>query len=115
MLDEEFCEFLEYRICKFFEQSDNLETKGFWCDGILLTELEKHYSQKYINDNRQVILKAYISKEGQTEYELTLKFGRKALSKYAKNADIQECMPSSENVNWLNINITERKIEIQFD
>ena len=115
MLDKEFCEFLEYRICKFLEHSDNLETKGFWCDGVSLPELEKHYFKKYVHDNRQVILKAYLGKDGQTEYELILKFGRKALNKYAKNADIQACMPSSDNVNWLNINITKRTIDIQLD
>ena len=115
MLDKEFCEFLEYRICKFFEQSDNLESKGFWCDGVSLPEPEKYYLQKYINDNRQVVLKAYIGTDGQTEYELILKFGRKALNKYAKNAKIQACIPSSDNVNWLNIDTAKRKIDIQLD
>jgi len=43
MLDQDFCEFLEYEICKAFEQSDNGEVKGFWCDGVLLPQFESSY------------------------------------------------------------------------
>lgn len=38
MLDQDFCEYLEYEICKALEHSDNDQIKGFWCDGILLSQ-----------------------------------------------------------------------------
>src|SRR5688500_11621903 len=115
MLDQDFCEFLEYEICKAFEHSDNEEIKGFWCDGVLLTEPDKYYSQKSINDNRQAILKAFIGKDGQTEYELMLKFGNKALSRYARNLDIKECVLNPNKPNWFDIDIKQNKIKIQLD
>lgn len=38
MVDQELCNFLERVICKVFEHSDNDQIKGFWCDGVLLSE-----------------------------------------------------------------------------
>lgn len=115
MLDQDFCEFLEYEICKAIEFSDNDQIKGFWCDGILLNQPDSFYSQKFVNDNRQVILKAFIGKDGQTEYELILKFGNKALSRFARNLDIKECVPNPDKQNWFDIDTKLNKIEIQLD
>jgi hypothetical protein len=115
IIDQEFCEFLEYEICKAFEHSDNDQIKGFWCDGILLNQPGSSYSPKYVNDNRQVKLKAFIGKDGQTEYELTLKFGDKALSRYTRDLDIKECVPSPDKQNWFDIDTKRNKIEIQLD
>jgi len=115
MLDENFCVFLEYTICEAFEHSENEQIKGFWCDGILLNQSEYTYSQKFVNDNRQVKLKAFIGKDGQTEYELILRFGRKALSRYARNLDIKECVPSPEDSFFFDIDTKHKRIEIQLD
>ena len=115
IIDKDFCEFLEYQICKAIEHSDNEETKGFWCDGVLLNQPDNYYSQKFVNDNRQLILKAFIGKDGQTEWELILKFGNKALSRYERNLDIKECVPNPDKQNWVYIDTIRNKIEIQLD
>jgi hypothetical protein len=115
MLDQDFCEFLEFKICKVFEHIDNEQIKGFWCDGVLLDQPDNAYSQKIVNDNRQVKLKAFIGKDGQTEYELTLRFGNRALSRYARNLDIKECVPNLDKQNWFDIDTKRNKIEIQLD
>lgn len=115
MLDQSFCTFLEYEITKAFANSDNEVIKGLWCDGVLLPESSNSYSQKFVNDNRQIILKAFIGKDGQTEYELTLKFGNKALSRYARDLDIKECLPNMDKTKCFVIDTKERKIEIQLD
>lgn len=115
MLDKAFCEFLEYEICRAFEFSDNEKIKGFWCDGVLLNQPDKDYSQKSVNDTRQIKLKAFIGIDGQTEYELTLKFGNRALSRFARNLDIKECIPNTEKPNWFDIDTKKNKIEIQLD
>jgi hypothetical protein len=115
MLDKDFCEFLEYEICKAFKHSDNEEIKGFWCDGVLLYQPDNFYSQKFVNENKQIILKAFIGKDGQTQYELTLKFGDKALSLFAKNISIKECVPNPNKPKWFDIDTQRNKIEIQLD
>ncbi len=115
MLDQDFCEFLEYEICKAFTHSDNEQIKYFWCDGVLLNQPDNSYSQKFVNDNRQVKLKAFIGIDGQTEYELTLIFGNKSLSRYARNMDIKACVPNPDKQNWFNIDTEQHKIVIQLD
>ncbi|MGB3453048.1 MAG: hypothetical protein WBA59_04395 [Moheibacter sp.] len=115
VIDRDFCEFLEYEICKAFEHSDNEQIKGFWCDGVLLNQPDNFYSQKFANDNRQITLKAFIGKDGQTEYELTLKFGNKSLSRFARNLTIKECLPKPDKQNWFDIDTKLNKIEIQLD
>ncbi|PVD49336.1 hypothetical protein DC498_25555 [Terrimonas sp.] len=113
MLDQDFCETLEYKICEALESIRDEKVKGFWCDGILLSEPDNYYSQKFINDNRQTKLKAYVGKDGQGVYSLTLKFGNKALSRYTRNLDIAECIPQTDFDKWFSIDIIKQEIEIQ--
>ena len=115
MLDKEFCETLEYKLCNVFENLNDENLKGFWCDGVLLTEPEKCYSQKFVNDNRQVKMQVFVGKDGQTTYSLTLHFGKKALSRYARNLSIIECIPQTDFENWFKIDISMKQIEMQLD
>jgi len=115
MIDRDFCDFLEYELCRAFENSDKENIKGFWCDGVLLTETADSYSVKYVNDNRKVKLKAFIGKDGQTEYGMVLKFGNKALSRFTRGLDIKECIPRQFNDNWFDIDLKNNMIEIQLE
>jgi hypothetical protein len=91
MLDKEFCAFLESKLNEAFTNSPINEIKHFWCDGILLPPLEKYYSKKFVNDNRKIVMmKVFTGLTGQDKYELTLNFGSKALSRYARDLDISE-------------------------
>lgn len=115
MLDQDFCETLEYKISEALENISDEKAKGFWCDGVLLSEPDNYYSQKFINDNRQAKMKAYIGKDGQGVYSLTLKLGSKALSRYARNLDIAECIPQTDFAKWFGIDTSKQEIEIQLD
>ena len=115
MLDQSFCETLEYKICEALENISDDKVKGFWCDGVLPSEPDNHYSQKFINNYRQAKMKAYLGKDGQTAYDLTLKFGNKALSKYARNLDMDDCIPQTEIKKWFSIDVSKRTIEILLD
>ena len=114
MINQDFCEFLEYQICKAFEISENDQIKGFWCDGILLNQPETSYSQKFVTENKHALMKAFIGTDGQTEYELILKFGNKALSKIERNLDIKSCA-NPEKQNWFYIDTKQKTIEIRLD
>jgi hypothetical protein len=60
---------------------------------VVMNQSEICYSPKYINDKRQTQLRAFIGKDGQSPYDLYLKFGPKALSRYMRGLDISPCMP----------------------
>jgi len=115
MLDQNFCAFLEQALCSIFEQLDDEEIKGFWCDGVLLSEPDKYYSQQYVNDNRQVLMTAFVGTTGQIKYELVLQFGNKALSRYTRNLDIRECMPIVDLESRVAIYVERKQIEIYLD
>lgn len=115
MLDQNFCETLEYKISEVLKNISDKNVRGFWCDGVLLSEPDNYYSQKFINDKRQAKMKAYVGKDGQGVYSLTLKFGNKALSRYAINLDIAECIPQTDVENWFSIDTSKQEIEIQLD
>ena len=115
MLDDVFCTFLEYKLGEAFQKSNRESVRGFWCDGVLLPDTKADYSKKSVNDNRQVVMTAYIGVTGQDIYELTLKFGKKALSRYARNLDISECLPDPEIDDWWDIDVKHRAIWVQLD
>lgn len=115
MVDTKFCELLELKIENVLANFDREPEKYFWCDGVLLPTFEHEYSKKYVNDNRKIIMTAFVGEDGQDKYELILSFGRKALSRYARGLDISECIPDPSSNSWFEIDITEHKIWIQLD
>ena len=112
MLNEEFCGFLEYQLSKSFKYSNDESIKSFWCDGVMLSSNENDYSKKSINDNWLVLLKAFIGKDGQDEFALLLKFGDQALSKYARDLDIMDCIPEIEKDDWYTVDKERKQIII---
>lgn len=114
MIDENFYELLEQKIGDALENSDNEEARHFWCDGVL-PGFEHEYAKKYVNDNRKILMTAYLGKTGQDLYQLTLHFGPRALSRYARGLDISPCMPESHSRNWFEIDIPKRNIWIHLD
>jgi len=113
MIDQNFCEFLEYEICDAFAVSDNEQVKVFWCDGVLLPTFENHYSQKFVNDNRKITMTAFVGKKGEDEYELTLNLGCRALRKYAGGLDISDCIPDFKKPHSFDIDIAKKKLIIR--
>ena len=72
MLDDNFFNKLEWEIIpNALEEIANPDNWGFWCDGVIIPN-GSDCSKKFINDNRHVYLKAWVGKDGQTEYDLIL-------------------------------------------
>jgi hypothetical protein len=115
MLNEDFCNFLEYQITAALYNSKNAAIRGFWCDGILLPDDEREYARKLVNDNRKILLTAFFGKHGQDTYELTLSFGKKCLSKYARGLSIEECIPNTGNGDWIEVDIMKKKLIVYLD
>jgi len=115
MLNNDFCDFLERQLSKAFANSSIDSIKNFWCDGILPPTFENQYSKKFVNDNRKVVMTAFVGVSGQDKYELTLNFGSKSLSKYQRDLELFECVPNPEKANWFDINIEQKKITILLD
>ena len=113
MINKDFCELLEYKITNAFENSADAELKAYWCDGILLPTFDFQYSSKYVNDNRQVTFSAFIGVDGQDEYNVSLLFGKKSLSKYARGLDISDCIPDFIESESFKIDKLKKRVWIQ--
>ena len=112
--NKEFCGHLEYHLCSTFKKSGKEELKGFWCDGVSWSPLpDNQLTKKYVNDNRKVVTKAWIGKNGQDEYEMTILFGNHSLGRYAKGTSMIDCIPSDESMDWLEIDTIKRIITIR--
>lgn len=102
---QDFCSILEYQLCKTLKNSEEEQIKKIWCDGI---------SHEYLTaTSRKIITKAWIGKDGQDEYEMTLRFGNEALNASAKNLAIINCIPSEKSTDWITIDIENKIIELQ--
>ena len=113
MLNQDFLSFLEHHLTKAFSYSTDNSVRSLWCDGIVLPNDENDYSKKASNDKREVQLKAFIGKDRQGEYSMSIKFGRKSLSKYARELDLTDCVPNADNNDWYEIDTKTNNIIIQ--
>lgn len=112
--NEEFCNYLEYHLCKTFQNSNLANVKWLWCDGIShVPTSDKQLTAKNVNDTRKIVTKAWIGKDGQDEYKMTIHFGKQALSRYAKEHSLIDCLPGEETMDWINIDPEQKIIEIQ--
>lgn len=107
--NEDFCLHLEYHLGETFEKSNKAELKGFWCDGVLVKEISK----KQINDKRVIETTAWIGKNGQEVYEMLIYLGKYSLRRCARGTSMIDCLPSSDSMDWINIDIEKHWIEIQ--
>jgi hypothetical protein len=112
--NEDFCDTLEYHLCTTFEHSDREDVKGFWCDGVSSRLLvESQLSKKSVNDTRRIETDAWIGTDGQQPYTMIIRFGKYSLRRYAKGRSIVDCIPSYDSMDWIDIDIEKRTIEIR--
>ncbi len=114
--NEEFCTYLEFYLCRTFQQSNRLDMRDFWCDGVScnpMPMLDSQLTRKSVNDIRVIQTKAWLGKDGQGEYKLKIQFGPSSLRRYAKGFSLIDCIPSEETMDWITIDIEKRAISIQ--
>lgn len=107
--NEDFCSQLEYHLGRTFKKSTRSDIMGFWCDGVLcepINEAELNYTHK-------VETKAWIGKDGQDEYRMIIRFGKKSITLFAKGEDLVDSIPSEESMDRIDINTGKRTIEIR--
>ncbi|MBO9204553.1 MULTISPECIES: hypothetical protein [Niastella] len=116
MLDNDFLIKLEWEtIPNALQEIANPETQYFWCDGVMadVEAPDASYTKKFINDKRYLPLQAYVGNDGGTKYKLILHFGPKALSRFARDLSIAECIPDTHASEWFTIDVQNQTIEIQ--
>ncbi len=110
----DFCLHLEYRLCDTFKNSHQKVIGGLWCDGVSARSFnDPQLTKKHVNDTRKIETWAYIGKDGQDIYQMTIKFGTYSLRRYAIGESLIDCIPSEETMDWIDIDINEKTIELR--
>lgn len=112
--NEEFRIRLEHHLCSTFENFKQPKFKGFWCDGVSFEVPDGIEAfKKQINDKREYKTIAWIGKDGQDEYEMTIKFGKYSLRRIAEDSDLMDCLPNDNSLEWLDLDTGKKTIEIR--
>ncbi|MCB9355343.1 MAG: hypothetical protein H6575_12315 [Lewinellaceae bacterium] len=112
--NEDFCAHLEHRLGSALKNSGRPELSGFWCDGVSHDAVpDSRLSKKHVGDTRQIATRAWIGKDGQDVYEMTIRLGKQALSRYAKGTAMIDCIPDAGSMDWIDIDTKRKEIEIR--
>ena len=110
---DEFLVHLEFRLSAFFEYHQFEEANGYWCDGIFISELDPQRTKKHVNDKRRIVTQAWIGKDGQDKYRMIILFGKYSLRRYAKGTSLVDCIPDYKSMDWIEMDIDEKTIQIR--
>jgi hypothetical protein len=115
MIDQNFCDALEYKLCELLSNSSSDDVRGFWCDGVLKSEQEHCYEASRINHTKKIELKAFVGNDGQDEYELALHCGKNSLRKILRNQVFFDTFPTDDADSKFIVDIDLQRIEIHLD
>lgn len=111
--NQDLCTYLEYHLTKTFAKANDNQMQYLWCDGVSLPSVEAQLTKKSVNDSRRIITNAWIGLDGQTLFEMTIIFGPRSLSKYARGLSLLDCLPSDNTSDWITLDLNARTIELQ--
>lgn len=110
--NEDFCVQLEFHLTWTFANSEDKTLRGFWCDGVSMP-VESQLTKKNVNDTREIITKAWLGYDEPGEFKMTIKFGECSLRRYAKGANLADCLPSTDMLEWISLDLNKKTIELQ--
>ena len=117
--NRDFCEYLEYHLCRTFRNVESEELRDFWCDGVLEapfynTDVNKKYlSIENVLKTREIVTTAWMGESGQDQYEMCLKLGSKSLNNYNLGLSLIDCLPEDKSMKWITLDIENKKIELR--
>lgn len=111
MIDQEFCDALEYALTTAFEKSVWLEASGFWCDGILI---DTWNTARFDYKTMEVLTGiAFIGTDGQQRYNLKTYFGPIAQNHRRPGIRLTDCIPDNAIDEWFELDTERRTIDIK--
>jgi hypothetical protein len=111
----ELIESLERFLNNSFGHFQDKRINSLSCDGILPPWMEKQLRKKSVNDTKQitgitVFLLGLEKRSANTVYELTMKFGKYSLRRYAKGTSLIDCIPHPNATDSITVDSENRKI-----
>ena len=95
------------------KKSNDREISKLWCDGVALPD-SLQLLKKNVNDKRQIKTKVWVGTDGQTQFDLIIKFGNYSLKRYSAGENLAECVPDDNSLDWVTVDEKEKSIELRF-
>jgi hypothetical protein len=112
--DEQFCDDLNLYLMRAMAHCDHPLAMSCYMDGVLMPFADRHLSKKYVNEVREIETHAWaLSDKGDIKFELTIRFGKYALRRYAKGSPLTDCFPPANEDSFMKIDFDNEKIELQ--
>ena len=108
----DFCNRLEYHLSQAFGNSQNQETKRFWCDGIEVPDAGNQSMENFI-EAKEIVTGAWVGLTGQDKYKMVIRLGSESLGKCLKGLSLNNCLPSNELLDWVALDVQNRVIILQ--
>ncbi|MDB5142678.1 MAG: hypothetical protein JWQ66_1391 [Mucilaginibacter sp.] len=108
----DFCHRLEYHLSQAFGNSQNKEIKHVWCDGIEVPNAEDQFIDSFI-ETKEIVTGAWVGSSRQDKYKMVIRLGSESLGKCLKGLRLNNCLPSNESLDWVDLDIQNRIIILQ--
>jgi len=112
--DIEFCRRLEFHLTRTFQNNPINKFDHFWCDGV--TEPEKwRQDLNEFNKTKEIVTIGWIGLTSMLEeqYWMTIKLGLMSFERCLKGLNIEQCLPSDQSLDWVNVDHVNRCIVLQ--
>lgn len=114
-----FCRTLEYRLCYKFKESNDINVKRFWCDGIYALPLvceednARYLSIKEVSKRKYIETSARLGLSGQDTYQMKIILGMKAQKAYETDSEMLDCISNKALSKWLEIDTAQKTIVVK--
>jgi len=112
--DGNFRNYLEYHLCRAFQNSPDKKLRWFGCDGVDIPQ-SSQLSIESIIKTQKIETLAWMEVNGYTRYEMIIKLGPDAIKNYMEGLSLIDCLPSEESLDWVILDIEKKTIELQLN
>jgi hypothetical protein len=113
--DGDFCVYLEYHLCRTFQNSPDKRHRWFGCDGVSMPNQLSQLSIKSITKTKKIETLAWMEVNGQKRYEMIIKLGPDSMKNYMEGLSLIDCLPSEESLDWVILDVEKKTIELQLN
>jgi Uncharacterised protein family (UPF0158) len=110
----DFCVYLEYHLCRTFQNSPDKRFRWFGCDGVDMPSLNS-LSVENITKTKKIETLAWMEINGQKRYVMIIKLGPGSMKNYIESLSLIDCLPSEESLDWVTLEIEKKTIELQLN
>ena len=113
--DGDFRVYLEYHLCRTFQNSPDKRLRWFGCDGVSMPDQLRQLSIDSITKTKKIETLAWMEVNGLERFAMTIKLGPESIKNYIEGRSLIDCLPSEESLDWVTLDIEKKTIELQLN